>query len=162
VDKIFSDIKRAIEEELAQQEATRQPGQRGTIRTIPQRPPVQPRDDGWDDQRETRDADEAARVQARRERDTRRSASGQRETHAARQAAEASRRREDILERAQDRGGPQRTRRQQPDEGARRASAMRSFIQETFRTTEGLRRAIILSEVFGRPVSMRRPDDHLP
>jgi hypothetical protein len=39
---------------------------------------------------------------------------------------------------------------------------MGSFIRETFRTTEGVRRAIILSEVFGRPVSMRKPDEHLP
>jgi hypothetical protein len=161
VDKIFADIKRAIEEELAQQEATRQPGQRGTIRPLPQRPPVQQRDDGWDDQRESRDAEEAARVQVRRERDGRRPAPGRGETHAARQAAEASRRREDILDRAQDKSGTQRAR-PRSQEAPRRASAMGSFIRETFRTTEGVRRAIILSEVFGRPVSMRKPDEHLP
>jgi hypothetical protein len=179
VDRIFSEIKKAIEEELAQQESTRRPGQRGSVQ---RRPPVRdvPPEQRWPDEPEQRfdeaigaprDARDAARMDDERRRQQERDRQRQHpdaqreqrqsETRAARQAKDAARRRERMMREATRHEERPRVQRQEAS-SSRRSSPLRAIIRQTLRTTSGVRHAILLSEVFGRPVSMRSQDDHLP
>jgi hypothetical protein len=183
MDRIFNEIKKAIEEEMRNAEAGPSPsGQRqqaggrraqeyaewlkeeqDRLRGDRNVQPIEGQtisyDDDWEQQKQERE--EAAR-QRRDERRQQRSGSQQR--------------REDRQQRVDRRQQPTRQQPQQQQRSAHSASerrarsaydqrssgaAVRRRVQRMLSTNQGLRQAFLMREIVGKPLSLRDRDDHL-
>jgi hypothetical protein len=176
MDKIFREIKQAIEEEMARQEG----------RPVGGSPSTQGRDasryERWLEEEQERlrgsgqstrdtqpqgieditvlDAPRIPREGSRREQRQR-----DKITRAAEAAEAAQKARTESLQRSTRHERAEVRHQQRTDAGydQRRTgrSAFSTGIWQMLRTRRGLQQAILLGDILGKPVSLRRPDDHL-
>jgi hypothetical protein len=183
MDKIFAEIKRAIEEEMANQEVNRPGGGprpsgpsgrdaeryqawlreeqdrlRGA-RTEPV-PEVEVREERPRDGRQRRQPqDGRERDRARQRRQERPRQREEREGREAQELAPVERRDRATLHDRSEARHERRLRSAYEQRGGR--TVVRSEISESSRSRQGIRKAFLLREIVGRPVSLRSQDEHL-
>jgi hypothetical protein len=165
VDRIFNEIKRAIEEEMARQETGR-PGAPPRASSSGGRSPRQYETWLREEQERLRGGTATEEViepeiQGREERRRERQRSRRSQDGRDRRSPQPPQERRESTSRHDRSEARHRRRSDDAYAGRRGRSSAMSSIARLLRTRDGVRSAIVMSEIIGRPVSLRRQDEHL-